>query len=285
MAFGLFRKKKKLDADAFCEKFEGFYDETLEITPATLNQPATLQEEFLINSNLDYLNSQKNNFAYDARNFDIVSDPQGKILYTKWFKNKEILNFMMEEDKSIYGTKLLDKHVDKVAKNIVDIQTIMEEKFGRKVYSSPASNFVFFAKNKNGIKKRDYRNTISCGKEESLFKKFFIENEINLQEGDKEPTILQIDILNDEFQKPFFVSSTFAVAFLEGCIDVVHAYANYANHNLPNCTVHFIAGEDENRQHISQSFDNAVNASQFIAEYCEKLVNGFSPEEDLDKSL
>ena len=43
-----FRKKKKLDADAFCAKFEDFYDETLEIAPATLNQPATLQEEFLI---------------------------------------------------------------------------------------------------------------------------------------------------------------------------------------------------------------------------------------------
>lgn len=285
MAFKRLFKKKKLTAETFLAKSEGFYDKTFKITPASLNQPAFQQEEDVIKDDVDYLNVQSINFCFDARNFDIVSDPQGKILYTKWFKNKEILNFMMEEDKSIYGTKLLDKHIDKVAKNIVDLQTIMEEKFGHKVYSSPNCDFVFFAKNKNGIKKRDYRNTISCGKEESLFKKFFIENEINLQEGDKEPTLLQIDILNDKFQKPFFVSSTFAVAFLEGCVDIVNAYAKYVNHNLPNCTVHFIAGEDENRQHISQSFDNALNASQFIAEYCEKLVNGFSPEDDLDKSL
>ena len=285
MAFRRLFKKKKLTAEAFLAKSQGFYEKTFNIAPASLNQPALQQEEDVIKDDVDYLNILSTNFCFDARNFDIVSDPQGRILFAKWFKTKEILNFMMENDKSIYGTKLLDKHIDKVAKNIVDLQTIMEEKFGHKVYSSPNSDFVFFAKTQNGIKKRDYRNTISCGKDDSLFKEYFDKNEINLQEGDIEPTILQIDILDDAFKKPFFVSSTFAEAFLLGCIDVVETYADYVNNGKPNCTVHFILGEGENRTHTAESFDNAVNASQFIAEYCEQLVNGFSHEEDLDKSL
>lgn len=256
------------DAEAQTEEQQLEGDAT-PIRPATLEAEAEHAPNPQPQTDAQFLKSLTNNFRFDAKNFDIISSPEGKKLYLAWLNQKAIFSFMKENGKNIDGTPLTEKDIAKTIANIAKLDATAEKQFGHKIFPAPDADYALTITDEDGVKITDDRNIIFCGKEDSNFKDYFSTNNEDLQTGSTEPTILQLDLEN---QKPIIVSSTFMGAFYEGCKDAIMEYADYVKSGNTKCTAHFISGENDARTIDTQVCESKEDVKAFLNASFDKII-------------
>ena len=273
----LFKRKSK---EAVQEQAQ---EETIEsvspIAPESAENPAEIAPPAAPQTDVEFLKSLENNFRFDARNFDIISTPQGKKLYLSWLNQKEIFAFMTENGKNIDGTPLTTEALEQTAEKIAKLDAAAEKQYGHKIFPAPNADFAVTLTDENGATITDHRNIIFCGSEETSFKAHFASQTEVLRDGNQEPTILQLDLEN---QSPIIVSSTFIGAFNEGCKDIIKGYADYIKSGNSKCTAHFIFGENDARFKDTKVCENKEDLKIFLAESFSKI---FAAEKEQDETL